>query len=294
MRGVPLSLAMLIGGCGPDDAPPREAAQQVAVDPKSAAEALTEARTLLGNDKGADPPKALARLEATFGSRPSDPEAAALLARAAFRSEQPERCRVALDAYFAHEPKDRADWSAEAWVLRGWLLEREGKSSEALPHYDRALQISPVYAFAMLRKGSALAQDGKVDDAIGWIEKAIERRPGMVEAHFVLAQLYRRAGRAADADREARIHRLLNQTTDNTANTPDSVMEKFAAYDELERLLPQWVEGRLTLVQMEWRGGLRDQAVTRLKRLVAEHPESSEAKTLLAQIERGAPGDGRR
>ncbi len=291
-------MTWLVVGCG--DQPPDSQAPQTAphAEPKSpdaaaAAESLADARELLGVGAKADPRKALADLTTTFGATPSDPEAAFLMARAAFRSEEPARCRTALDAYFAHEPTDHADWSAEAFVLRGWLLEHEGRPAEALPHYEKALEVSPNYAWAMHRKGCALADTGDVPGAIDWVEKAIARRPGLLEAHFTLARLYRRADRAADAGRETAIHRLLNQTSDNAATTGDAMSEKYAAYEQLEQLLPQWIEGRLVLTRMQLKLGRRELARERLKKLVAEHPDCGEAKALLESLAR-APRDGER
>jgi tetratricopeptide (TPR) repeat protein len=179
-------------------------------------------------------------------------------------------------------------------VLRGWIEERCGRYADAMPHYRKALEVSPKYPFAMMRLGNMLAETGELAQAIEWLEKAVAHRPGMLEAHFDLAHLLRRGSRAEEAEREARIHRLLNQTSDNTANTKESVLEKLAAYEELETLLPQWIEGRLALAQMRLRLGRVELALERLRSLVAEHPESSEAKALLEQVERQARSGGRR
>ena len=250
------------------------------------AEALTDAHGLLGNGPQADPPKAAARLEASFGARPVVPEAALLLARATFRSEQPERCRVALDAYFEHATADHPEWTAEAWVLRGWIEERAGRPVEAQGHFEQALKVLPAYPFAMQRLGTVLADRGELAAGIGWLEKAIAQRPQLLEAHFALSRAYRRAGRDADADREATIHRLLNDTSDNTANTVTSVTQKYAAYEGLEKLLPQWLDGRLQLTRMQMQLGRKQVALERLRRLVAEHPEYLDAKLLLDLAER--------
>ena len=95
MRAATLTLPLLLSllpatfaGCEQQSARPDLAA------------VLLEAHALLGTGPQADPPKAAARLESSFGAKPEVPEAALLLARATFRSEQPERCGVALDAYF--------------------------------------------------------------------------------------------------------------------------------------------------------------------------------------------------
>jgi tetratricopeptide (TPR) repeat protein len=288
------SLLLLAASCGGSEAPSNGTPAAVGSSApttkhpaaQEAAEALADARPLLVVGPGADPPRALERLTQVFGEAPADVEAALLLARAAFRSEQSERCRAALDAYFALDPKEHPEWSAEAWALRGWLLEREGRPREALPFYDRAIELVPAYAFAYHRRGSALADAGDEAGAIEQLRKAIALRPGRVESHFTLSRVLRRAGRVEEAERESTIHRLLNQTLDNTSNTPEAIAGRLEAYEKLEAELPEWIEGRLVLARMQVKLGKEVRARERLRRLVAEHPESAEAKALLEQVER--------
>ncbi len=304
-RTIYLALLLLVT-CGPppqDGGEPSAATVQEATTARTtlqpaadvAAQALTQARELLGVNAKADPPKALALLEATFGSAPADAEAAFLLARAAFRADASARCRLALDTYFALDPKEHVEWRAEAWVLRGWLCEHEGRFRDALPNYEKALAVLPAYPWALFRMGNALAEAGDDATALLWVDQAIARRPGLIEAHFLRAQLLRRAGRAEEAERVAEIHRLLNQTGDNSANTRESVMEKLAALERLEVVLPQWIEGRVQLARMQATLGQRERALERLKALVIESAATSqatgEAWSLLIELLRGTLGD---
>lgn len=294
LRRLPLLVALLLPcACDPPAPPgaPPTAATTLTPAPDVAAAALARARELVAVHAQADPPQALELLSATFGSAPSDPEAAFLLARAAFRAEAPARCRTALDAYFAHAPADRADWSAEAWLLRGWLLEREGRFAEAPPLYARALELSPRYAFALFRTGNALSESGDDAGALPWVDRALAERPALLEAHFLRAQLLRRLGRAEEAAQAALLHKLLNDTQDNVATTRESVVQKVAALEQLEKLLPRWFEGRLQLTQLQLRFGQQELALTRLKALVVEPDAPRDGWLLLIDLLRKSSND---
>ncbi len=256
-----------------------------------AAEAIARARDLVAVHAKADPPEAMALLIATFGNAPDDAEAAFLLARAAFRSEAAASCRVALDAYFARPAKEHPEWTAEAWVLRGWMLEREGRFTEAPPLYARALELSPHYAYAMFRTANAWSESGDDTKALDWVERALRERPGLLEGHFLRAQLLRRAGRTVEAEQASRLHALLNDTSDNTASTRESVLQKLSALEQLETLLPHWFEGRLKLTQMQLGFGRTELALTRMKALVLEPNAPREAWLLLIDLLRKASSD---
>lgn len=259
--------------------------------PNAAAEALADARAWLAPGLQADPQKTLKRLTDTFGTAPNDPEAALELVRAAFRSEELARCRVAIDALLALPPGEHPEWIAEGWMVRGWIDERAGHYADAIANVQKALAIQPNYPFAQLRLGIALVSSGDTVNGIAAIEKAIAAKPGLNEAHFQLAKLYRRAGRDADADREAAIHRALTTTVDNTANTKESVMGKLAAYEELEKLLPADVDARLQLTRMQIGLGRREQALDRMRALLLERGDVADAWTLYVELIRKVRGD---
>jgi len=270
-----LLLPLLLTACEPPPAPP----------PAGDERALAQARDLLAVGAKADPPKALELLLAAYGPAPKSAEAALLLARAAFRSGQPDRCTTALDAYFVAPAADHREWTAEAWVLRGWLVERDGRFAEALPHYAKALEVVPNYAWALFRTGNALSESGDAAGALTWVDQALAERPALLEAHFLRAHLFRQLGRAEEAERETQLHRLLNQASDNTASTREALQEKFAALEQLETLLPQWVDGRLTLARMRVKVGLKALAAERAAALLREgRPLTPEQRAELQQM----------
>jgi tetratricopeptide (TPR) repeat protein len=259
--------------------------------PEVAAKTIAEAKALLGSDMSADPAKAAGLVAAQFGDAPADPEAALLLARACFRAEDPQRCAVALDALFEHAPKEKVDWLAEGECLRAWLAERRGDAKGAVAGYRKALERAPNYVYAIYRLGVAQGEAGDVAGGIATLEKAIERMPGLAEAHFNLSRLQRRAGHEAQALREAELHRQLNLTTENSSRTQESLLEKYGAYEKLEEIYPEFVEGRLQLTRMQVARGMTDVALQRMEKLVAEQSESNEAWTLLIELLRKAKGD---
>ena len=303
-----LWLTFLLAACGHEagDADRRATATTLHPSDDVAARTLNDARSLLLVKRDAEPIAARDQLVATFGTAPDDAEAALLLARATFRLEEYPACATALDAYFVHEPKKpgepsgpgaRPDWSAEAWVLRGWIRERAGDFAGALPHYEKALALIADYPWALLRRATALGELGQIsqpdqlDAAIRDCERAIAVRPGLLEAHFLLSHLARRAGRTADAEREATIHRLMNATSDNTSSTPAADAEKIAACEQLEKLLPGWIEGRVQRIQLESAAGRFEPALAAARRLAQEQPQAPEAWPLLAELLRRVEGE---
>jgi len=66
---------------------------------------------------------------------------------------------------------------------------QEGKLSDAIGHYQRALRINPDYAEAHYNLGVALAQVGRVGEAIGHLEQALKLRPDFAPARNALARL---------------------------------------------------------------------------------------------------------
>src|SRR5206468_3681830 len=68
-----------------------------------------------------------------------------------------------------------ANWLAHHNL--GLALAQEGKVTDAIGHYEQALQINPTFAETHNNLGLALAQEGKVTDAIGHYEQALRIKP---------------------------------------------------------------------------------------------------------------------
>jgi tetratricopeptide (TPR) repeat protein len=64
----------------------------------------------------------------------------------------------------------------KVWYSKGLALDNLGRHKEAIPYYDKALEIDPNYADALNNKGVALEKLGKYEDATKCFDKAQQLR----------------------------------------------------------------------------------------------------------------------
>jgi tetratricopeptide (TPR) repeat protein len=81
----------------------------------------------------------------------------------------------------------------------GLALQREGKTDEAMSHYDEALRIRPGYATARTNLGVALSKQGKTADAIATYAEALRHNPGLAKAHADMGAALAAQGRVDEA-----------------------------------------------------------------------------------------------
>jgi len=81
----------------------------------------------------------------------------------------------------------------------GAALQEAGDLDEAIEHYQRAIEILPVYAEAHLNLGEALQARGKVQSAIEHYQLGLDLKPENAEAHNNFASLLASQGRSGEA-----------------------------------------------------------------------------------------------
>ena len=81
----------------------------------------------------------------------------------------------------------------------GNALGQVGRIEDAIGQYEQALQIAPDYADAHYNLGCALARVGRNPDAIGQYEQALRINPDYAEAHNNLGDLLMHSGRVTEA-----------------------------------------------------------------------------------------------
>src|SRR5438876_967227 len=103
--------------------------------------------------------------------------------------------------------------SADAHNNWGTALAQQGKLVEAIEHYQRALQMRPDYADAHTNLGNALAQQGKLSEAVEHYGQALKIKPDFGKAVSNLGSALARQGKLIEASDQFR--RALEIMPDN-------------------------------------------------------------------------------
>lgn len=89
-----------------------------------------------------------------------------------------------------------------SWRQLGGILAAKGDFKRAEEDYKKALAIQPKDSDAKTGLAIVLISANRTTEAISLLESAVKDDPTNVVAHYRLSTLYRRAGRAADAQHE--------------------------------------------------------------------------------------------
>ena len=107
---------------------------------------------------------------------------------------------VAAVAVFCNWPAvSAAEMSAVTYHNLGTALQEEGRIDDAVAAYRRAVALDPAYVPALNGLGSALRQQGKLDEAIGQLEAVVRLRPDFADARYNLANALSERGRLPEA-----------------------------------------------------------------------------------------------
>jgi tetratricopeptide (TPR) repeat protein len=89
-----------------------------------------------------------------------------------------------------------------SWRQLGGIAAAKGDLKTAEEDYQKALALQPKDSDAKTGLAIVLISGNRTNEAISLLESAVKDDPTNVVAHFRLSGLYRRAGRAVDAERE--------------------------------------------------------------------------------------------
>jgi choline-sulfatase len=94
------------------------------------------------------------------------------------------------------------------------LLQKSGRLEDALARYRKVVELQPDFGTGQLYLAKALLDAGDLKGAEEWARQGLANQPEARIAplgHFVLADVYNRQGRTAEADREAAAARRLQR-----------------------------------------------------------------------------------
>ena len=92
-----------------------------------------------------------------------------------------------------------------ALVMTAWALLLRNRAAEALLYAQRATAQDPVLPAAQLALGRSLMDTGDLKGGMEHLEKAVELEPNNLETHIALAKAYSKSGRQSDARRERQL-----------------------------------------------------------------------------------------
>lgn len=161
--------------------------------------------------------------------------------------------------------------SADAWFARALDCESAaGARSEAINAYDRALQANPRRIDVLLNCGTLFYEDGNLEKASEYFERAIVLDSGNALAHFNLGSVLDELGQVEAAREHLRIATRLQPEHADTHYNLAFVCEKLSAFPEARE---------------HWQAYIR---------LDPAGPWSSYARERLASSQRARSADSRR
>jgi tetratricopeptide (TPR) repeat protein len=189
----------------------------------------------LGRHREADEAFEAARSRAAKGPRP-------LRARLlwvygfAVADRLPERSRAAFAAVLDEQPKH-----PQALYGLAMLLDRAGKSAEALPYFTKALEAAPELTEARRFRAVALARLGQFREADVEIQRCLDREPRSGATRYAAACVRALAAHADERAAAGAIEFLrqafaLGHGRDKAAHDPD--LAGIRASPEFRRLVP--------------------------------------------------------
>ena len=123
--------------------------------------------------------------------------------------------------------RDAAGWEANKpapdptpFLNLGRTLLKQNKVEEAVTYLNRAVELAPAYAVGHEHLSRAYAYTNQLESAQRELEKAVALDPGNARLHYVLGRLYRERGLTEKAQSEFERFRALKQK-DEGETTPD-------------------------------------------------------------------------
>jgi tetratricopeptide (TPR) repeat protein len=166
----------------------------------------------------------------------------------------------------------------------GAALAAQGKFNEAIPHYERALELKPDYADARIDLGIALADQGKWDEAIQQYNQALQVNPDSAKGHFNLGAALYGQGKGAEAIQQfeqalqlnpdfAEAHCDLGAALANRGQWDEAIKHDLRALE----LNPDYAEAHNNLGGALAARGKLDQAAGHYERALQLNPNYAEA-----------------
>ena len=148
----------------------------------------------------------------------------------------------------------------DAWLAHnnlGSAIFEQGQVDEAIAHFQRALEIQPDYARAHYNLAGILREKGQLDQAAIHFQRALEIQPAYSMAHYNLGEILRQEGRLDEA---------------------------IAHFRRAVEIRPDYADAHKALGATLLRKGEMDEAIIHLQRALEIRPDGAEDHNNLAGV----------
>lgn len=152
-----------------------------------------------------DGQNAIKELEKAIELNPKLPTLRSWYGRALMRMGDGEKARSVFKSELSDNPND-----FDANLFMGILLKQDRSLDEAFGYLSRAIRLRPRDSYARYQLGSLYTTMGRPGEARALLEDVVKEYPDFIEARVLLASVYYRLNRKADGDRQREIVERLN------------------------------------------------------------------------------------
>jgi len=184
------------------------------------------------------------------------------------------------------------DTLANAWNNLGLLATREGRTDEAIPYFQEALNLNPDHLIALENLGNAYRQQKNWDEARKALERAVAVGPQDAEANYSLGMVFAQLN---DTDRA---YEFLQRALKSRPDYPEALNnlgvlylrtrrrdEAVASFEECIRVAPAFDQSYMNLARVYALEGTPDKARSVLLDLLKQHPGHTQAQKALEQLQ---------
>ncbi|MCS6977205.1 MAG: tetratricopeptide repeat protein [Gemmatales bacterium] len=212
----------------------------------------------------------------------------ALLLGARLAAESTDAADIGLGLEYVKWLKEKENPPAEALLLEGQLLERDGKLNDAIKSYESFVDRTPTISTGYGPLVSALIKASLYERALEWIQRWKTRIPTDPNIGHYLVQVLGMMGRTAEA-KQAAANFLAEQDKLWKERAANLKPTGAVPAEEFEKQKKQLVDAQMDLVKLALSGGffrakMWDDAEALVRDVLARQPESVEAQLRLADI----------
>jgi len=178
-----------------------------------------------------------------------------------------------------------------AWNNLGILSAREGNTAAAIDYFQRALQIDPAHAIALLNLGNAYRQKKDWAEAQKVLQRALELNSDDAETNFSLGMVFAQMDDSEHASEYLKKSIALRPVYPEALNNlgvlylrsrkPEEAIHNF---EESIRVAPEYDQAYLNLARVFAIQSEREKARGVLMELLKKQPENAQAKEELRQL----------